>query len=205
MTDITTGQFIAFNLTLLAAMASPGPAFLMAVRNAIVLGRRGGIVTGVGLACMAALWTLAALMGLSALFVIVPWLYGALKLGGALYLIYLAVMLWRHAPDDLAAPEKRSGRPFRAGFLVNLANPKSVLFAAAVIVVIFPAGLAPLDAGLIVANHLIVEMVLYTFIALVFSTPRARTVYLRAKTLLDRGAACVMGALGLRLLMTRAL
>ncbi|WP_377505875.1 LysE family translocator [Octadecabacter sp. R77987] len=204
MTDITTAQFVAFNLTLLAAMASPGPAFLVAVRNAIVLGRRGGILTGLGLACMAALWTTAALAGLSALFVIVPWLFGALKLGGALYLIYLAVMLWHHAPDDLTTPRKRRGNPFLAGFLVNLANPKSVLFAAAVIVVIFPAGLAPNDAALIVANHLIVEIVLYALIALVFSTPTARTTYLRAKRVLDRAAACVMGALGMRLLLSRA-
>lgn len=204
ISDITLAQLIAFNATLLAAMASPGPAFLLVLRNAIADGRRAGILTGCGLALMAAVWTAAALMGLAALFEVVPWLYGAMKIGGALYLLYLAWGMWRGAarPLDVEAPA-RAGRAFRAGLLVNLSNPKSVLFAGAVIVVLFPAGLSVADSALIVANHLAVEILVYTGMATALSTATARTSYLRIKSTADRIAASIMAALGLRLLLER--
>ncbi len=79
MTGLTLAQLAAFNITLLAAMASPGPAFLLVLRNSMAEGRTAGILTGLGLGLVAALWTAAALLGLAALFDLVPWLYGAMK------------------------------------------------------------------------------------------------------------------------------
>lgn len=204
MTDLTWAQLLAFNLTLLAAMASPGPAFLLVLRNSIAHGRRAGILTGMGLGLVAALWTGAALMGLAAVFEVVPWLYAMMKTCGALYLLYLAWGMWRGAREPLAAGMVTGGRRgFREGVIVNLSNPKSVLFAGAVIVVIFPAGLTQGDSMLIVANHFVVEIVVYTAMAAGLASPPARAAYLRLKVWADRIAAGVMGALGLRLLIER--
>lgn len=204
MTALTLAQLAAFNITLLAAMASPGPAFLLVLRNSIAEGRAAGMLTGLGLGLVAALWTAAALLGLAALFDLVPWLYGAMKTGGAIYLLYLAWGMWRGAARALetsAAPSHK--RAFRSGVIVNITNPKSVLFAGAVIVVIFPAGLSPTDSALIVANHFIVEVMVYSAMAFGLSTTRARSAYLRIKRHADRIAAGVMAALGLRLLLER--
>ena len=66
-------HLLAFNLTLLAALASPGPALLLALRTSLVAGPRAGIATGLGLGAMAAGWTALALLGLEAVFVVVPW------------------------------------------------------------------------------------------------------------------------------------
>lgn len=203
MSDLSLAQVAAFNLTLLAAMASPGPAFLLVLRNSIAEGPRAGILTGLGLGIVAALWTGAALAGLAAVFEVVPWLYAAMKAGGALYLIYLAWGMWRDAAKPLDTSVAARRRAFRAGLLVNLANPKSVLFAGAVIVVIFPAGLSAGDGALIVLNHLIVEICVYTAMALGLSSPPARAAYLRLKVWFDRIAAGIMGALGLRLILER--
>lgn len=204
MSDLSLAQLIAFNLTLLAAMASPGPAFLLVLRNSIAEGRRAGILTGIGLGLVAALWTGAAFAGLAAIFEVVPWLYSVMKIGGALYLMYLAWGMWRGAARPLevsAVPASRQA--FRSGVIVNLSNPKSVLFAGAVIVVIFPAGLSLGDSALIVLNHLVVEICVYTAMAVGLSSPPARAAYLRFKALADRIAAGVMAALGLRLLLER--
>jgi threonine/homoserine/homoserine lactone efflux protein len=143
-------------------------------------------------------------MGLAALFGLVPWLYAAMKLGGAAYLIYLAISMWRSARQPLdAAPGRAQRQAFRNGVIVNLANPKSVLFAGAVIVVIFPAGLSATDSLLIVANHFAVEICVYSAMAFCLSTAPARAAYLRIKTHADRIAACILAALGLRLLLER--
>ncbi|MEJ6394690.1 LysE family translocator [Gymnodinialimonas sp. 2305UL16-5] len=197
-------HLVAFNATLLAAIASPGPSLLFLIRTAMADGRGAGIAAAMGLGLMASLWTLAALLGLDALFTLFPWAYTAVKIGGAAYLIWIAVQTWRHARAPVAAASAAShGRAFRQGMLVNLANPKSVLFSAAVIVVIFPAGLTSADKALIYVNHLGVEMVVQPALAVALSTGWVRRRYLGAKQIFDRIAAGVLGALGVRLLLDR--
>ncbi|KPA22244.1 Threonine efflux protein [Shimia sp. SK013] len=196
-------HIIAFNIALLAAIASPGPAFLVAVKTAVSSGRRAGIAVGMGLGLMAALWTGAALFGLEIVFVAFPWAYTAVKTIGALYLLYIAFGMWRGARDPLTADVKPARHAFRQGILINLMNPKSVLFAAAVLVVIFPPNMTFSENLLVLANHLVVEWIVYSAIAIGMSTEAVSRRYLRGKLWLDRIAASVLGALGLRLLMDR--
>ncbi|WP_300584105.1 LysE family translocator [Marivita sp.] len=200
---MTTAQFIAFNLTLLAAMAAPGPALLYALRQSVAGGFWAGVATGAGLGLMAALWTGAALLGLNAVFALVPWAYLALKTAGAIYLIWIAIQLWRSAHQPVSDSAHPGARAFFGGLLVNLANPKSVLFAGAVLVVIFPPDLGLGTKALIVANHFLVELVVYTLFAACLSSAPARAGYLRMKPIIDRAAAVILGALGLRLLFGR--
>ncbi len=198
-------HLVAFNLTLLAAIVTPGPALLYALRVSLVEGRAAGVLTGIGLGLVAAMWTALALLGLDRLFVLVPWAYGAAKIAGALYLIWIAWGTWRAArrPIPHAAEAPRLGRAVLRGAALNLANPKSVLFAAAVLVVIFPGNLSPVAMGIVVLNHLAVEIAFYTAFATLLSRPAARSAYLGAKPVLDRIAGMVMGALGIRLLLDR--
>lgn len=201
---MTIEQLLAFNLTLLAAIASPGPALLILIRTSLVGGRRAGFALGCGLATMAATWTLFALLGLDAIFRLFPVVYVAAKIVGALYLLHIAVRTWRHARDPLAPGAVVPARhAYRDGFLVNLFNPKSVLFSAAVLVVIFPAAMPLEGKALVVANHLVVEVAVYAVLASAFATPAVSRQYLRAKAWFDRFAALVLGALGLRLLFSR--
>ncbi|SFH32953.1 Threonine/homoserine/homoserine lactone efflux protein [Palleronia marisminoris] len=198
-------HLIAFNATLAAAILSPGPALIYALRVSIVEGRRAGILTGIGLGVVAAMWTGLALLGLDRVFALVPFAYGALKIGGALYLLWVAWTTWRDARAPLAAAHPvRAGRAILRGAAINLANPKSVLFAAAVLIVIFPADLSPTAMGAIVLNHLAIEVAFYTILATALSRPAARAAYLGAKTALDRFAGIVLATLGLKLLFSRA-
>ena len=200
---MTLEQLLAFNLVLLVAIASPGPALLMATQTSLSAGRSAGIAAGAGLGLMAATWTMMALLGLAVVFRWFPMVYMAAKLAGAAYLLYIAYRMWRDAPVPPSARIKPARRAFRQGFLVNLLNPKSVLFAAAVLVTVFPAGIGVADSFVIVVNHLLVEIAFYTTLACCMNTRAVSKRYLRAKTCIDRGAAVVLGALGLRLLISR--
>lgn len=196
-------SLLAFNAVLIAAIAAPGAALLYFIKTTVSAGRMAGIATGAGLGTMAAGWTLAALLGLESLFALFPWTYTILKVAGALYLIWIAIQTWRHARAPIGTARVARGRAFLSGVLVNLGNPKSMLFAAAVIVVVFPSGLAPAEIALIAANHWLIEIVFYTGFALLLSTATAQRGYLGLKPVLDRVAACVLGALGLRLLLEK--
>ena len=200
---MTLAHLIAFNAVLIVSILSPGAAFLMAVRSSVANGRRAGIATGLGLGIMASLWTLAALLGMDAVFALFPWAFATLKIGGALYLIYLAVKTWRGAAAPLGSNPKAPGRAFIDGFLVNLGNPKSVLFAAAVLVVVFPPDLGAGEIALVTLNHLVLEIVFYTICAFILTAPAARAQFLRAKPVIDRTAAVLLGGLGLKLLLQR--
>ena len=200
---LTLAELVAFNTVLLAALLSPGAAMLFITKATVTGGRAAGIATGLGLGTAAAMWTLAALLGLEAVFTLFPWTYTALKIGGALYLIWIAIQTWRHARDPLGEAPTPRGRAVLSGMILNFGNPKSKLLAAAVIVVVFPQGLAPADIAVIVLNHWLLELIFYTGLALALSTPHVRRGYVSLKPVLDRIAATLLGALGLRLILEK--
>lgn len=200
---MTVEHLIAFNLALAVAICSPGPAMLYITQASLSGGRMTGFFTGCGLATMAAAWTLAALLGLDAVFTLFPWAYTSFKIAGACYLIWIAVQTWRHARDPIQARERPHARAFIGGFLVNLANPKAVLFAGAVLVVIFPPDMTLMAKGIITLNHLLIEVIAYGLFAAVLNTAHVSQRYLALKPMFDRLAATVLGALGIRLLVDR--
>lgn len=200
---MTIQHLIAFNIALFAAIASPGPAMMVAIQTTLSNGRLAGTALGIGLGLMASIWTLVALLGLNAVFDLFPWAYVACKFAGAAYLMIIAFKTWKNATGKMASNTMPASRGFRQGFLINLLNPKSVLFAAAVLIVVFPADMTAIDNAIVVANQLAIEWLFYSTLAFSMSSRVVRECYLRARVYLDRTASVVLGALGLRLLLDR--
>ena len=200
---LSVADLIAFNVVLMAAIAAPGAALLYFIKTTVASGRSTGFATGIGLGTAAALWTLAALMGLEIVFTLFPWTFTVLKLGRSAYPIWIAVQTWLHANAPLSDAPTPHGTAVLSGFVLNLGNPKSMLFAAAVIVVVFPQGLTLPDIALIVLNHWLLEIAFYGIFALLLSTAPARNGYVKLKPMLDRVAATLLGALGLRLILEK--
>lgn len=196
-------HLVVFNMALLAALVSPGPALLVSIQTSLVSGRVAGIGTGLGLGFVASIWTLCALLGLEIAFTVFPWAYAAVKGIGALYLIYIAIGMWRGADRPLRHDTAPAGRAIRRGMMINLLNPKSILFAAAVLVVIFPANMSLGENAIVVLNHFLIEVAFYSAVAVGMSRARVRDAYLGAKRYVDRLSAVLLGALGVRLLISR--
>jgi threonine/homoserine/homoserine lactone efflux protein len=78
-----------------------------------------------------------------------------------------------------------------------------MLFAAAVLVVIFPAEISAAQKTFVVLNQLFLEWLVGGALVFILSAPAVSRRYLMAKPLIDRIAAGVMGLLGLRLLIAR--
>jgi len=124
--------FAAFALTALVLLLIPGPAVLYIVSQSIEHGRRAGIVATLGVHTGTLVHITAAALGLSAILVSSSVAFGAVRLIGAAYLIYLGArtLLDRatREPTALAPRERELGRVFRQGALVNVTNPKTALF-----------------------------------------------------------------------------
>ncbi len=197
-------HLVAFNLALVVALISPGPAFIISIQTTLCFGRKSGVRFGVGLGLMAASWTGLALLGLETVFHVFPWAYGAVRTIGALYLLYIAVKMWQNSDHELnVASDHNEVQTFSRGVMVNALNPKSVLFAAAVLVVVFPPNMLFAENLLVVLNHFVVEVAFYSLLAYVMSREKIRSNYVKVKKFLDRVASVVIGGFGLSLLAER--
>ncbi len=199
-------------LSILAAIAigaiSPGPSFVLVSRIAVASSRSHGLAAALGMGVGGAFFAALAVLGLTALLIQFDWLYVVLKLLGGAYLIYLAVKIWRGASEPLrlsgTSGQTRGisvARAFVLGLMTQLSNPKTSIVYASIFAALMPAS-PPLWLLLALPPMLFcVEAGWYAVVALAFSGSRARQVYMRLKTWIDRGAGAVMGALGLKLML----
>ncbi|WP_097030996.1 LysE family translocator [Cereibacter ovatus] len=183
---------------------SPGPATLMTARTGMTEGLRAGVPLSVGIAVGALTWAAAALSGLALLFELAPALLATLKIGGALYLIWVAVQMWRDAdrPFEIGtAPQapRSAGSAFRRGLFVQYANPKAALFFSAVFVGTIPPDAPGWAIALMLVAIFVNELVWNLIVARVFSFERARSGYISLKSVIDRSFGGLLGALGLKL------
>lgn len=196
-------QILLLLATQLLALLSPGPAIMALMQQAFAHGRGVGLRFGLGLSLGATLWAGFAFAGLSLLFTALPWLFSALKLFGAAYLIWMALQIWQGAdrPVDTDGRKRLLGLP--GGLLTNLANPKAALYFSAVFVTIFPDPLSFSSQASVLGLVFSLEALVYTCFALIFTTSTAKTLYLKAKSVIDRHCVAAIGALGLSLMLNR--
>lgn len=120
-----------YALVALGLAFTPGPNMVYLVSRSISQGRKAGLISlmGVGLGYLA--YMLCAAFGITALLFAVPYAYDALRIGGALYLLYLAWQAVRpggRSPFEARAlPHDSKRRLFTMGLLTNLLNPKIAL------------------------------------------------------------------------------
>lgn len=121
-------HLIAFALIALGMVLTPGPNMIYLISRSICQGRVAGLISLGGVALGFVFYMLCAALGITALLMAVPFAYDALRIGGALYLLYLA---WQAVKPggrspfqvrDLPADSPR--RLFAMGFVTNLLNPK---------------------------------------------------------------------------------
>ncbi len=123
----------------------PGPNMIYLISRTITQGRRAGYVSLLGVAAGFFVYLIAATAGLSAVFVLVPVLYTALKFAGAAYLLWLAWQALRPGGSSAFAPKElpvdSSRRLFTMGFVTSLLNPKiAILYISLLPQFIDPAG-----------------------------------------------------------------
>lgn len=185
----------------LLAVISPGPSFLITARTAVARSRLDGFKVALGLAAGTVIWASAALLGLNAVFHAVPLLFMAMKIAGALFLLWIAFQIFRHASAPIRMEgTDASGNPFMKGFLTQIANPKVAVFFGSIFIAMLPSSVPLWMTVALIALVSFNELWWYTVVALFFGAGPVRRFYLRAKAWIDRITGLFLGALGLRLL-----
>lgn len=134
----TTAQLAAFVVASIVLIEIPGPSLLFALGRALTAGRRDAVLSVLGNATGVLVQGAAVAVGLGALVAASSTAFTVLKLVGAGYVIYLGVQAIRHRGDARAALEggtpARGSTGFgavRAGFVVGVTNPKTIVFLVA--------------------------------------------------------------------------
>jgi len=190
----------------LLAVASPGPSTVLVVQTAAASGRRGGLIAAFAMMLGALAWAAAALYGLQTLFAHFAWLYRVFQVVGGLFLVYLAIMIWRHArnplPEIADVARGSDGQIFARALLLQLSNPKIMVFFGSIFLSVLPQHMPAWMEGAVLVLVALDEFAWFALLALMFSGSTARAFYRRAKVWLDRIMGGALALLGLRLALS---
>ena len=131
--------YIAFCGVMAVLAVTPGPANLFSIATGMERGRRAVLLAVAGMNMATLVWFGAAALGLGALVTAFPEAFRWIAIAGAVYVGWLGVCSIRSAvkpasPSESEVRAVQTRRPaFVDGFLVQLANPKAVLFFTAVL------------------------------------------------------------------------
>lgn len=119
----------------LLMVLTPGPNMIYLVSRSITQGRRAGLVSLLGVAVGFFIYLLAVTTGIVAIFALLPALFTAIKIAGAVYLLWLAWKAVKPGGDSAFQPKElphdTPGKLFSMGLATNLLNPKiAVLYVS---------------------------------------------------------------------------
>ena len=122
---------MAFAAATLLFAYFPGPALLYTAAQTLSRGRTAGFWAAFGIHIGCYVHVIAATLGLSAAFAVVPTLYAALKLAGGAYLVWLGIQMIRTrtvAGPTPQLPARSRRRAFLNSVIVEILNPKVAVF-----------------------------------------------------------------------------
>lgn len=199
-------ELIAVITITLLAVVSPGPDFAMVTRNSLLLSRRAGVLTALGIGLGVLVHVTYTLVGVGLLILQSLWLFNAIKLAGAAYLVYLGVKMLRSRPagelnatqavplSDLAA--------LRTGFLTNALNPKTMLFVISAFTQVVQPG-SPLALDFAYGAFMsFAHWLWFSLVAVFFSSTALRKAMIDRQVLVDRVIGLALIGLGLAVAVT---
>ena len=191
---------LAFIPAALALNLTPGADMMFCLGQGLRSGTRAAVAASAGISTGAMVHVALAGVGLGALVATVPWLFDVIRWAGVAYLLWLAIGALRSSAIDQAKVKPLSAsKAFRQGFIVNLSNPKVILFVLAFVPQFVDPAAGPVLVQFLIFGTL---MALGGFVingaAGVFASGAGRRLA-QGSRVLDYISASVFGALAVRL------
>lgn len=196
---MTTASMLAFLLASFLLAVVPGVGTAMLVKQSVRGGRRAAFATVAGLELGVAFWAVAAGLGLSVLLIASEVAYQVLRVAGVVVLLWFGARALFGKPS--AGQDTAPGGGFRAGLLVNLANPKLAVFAVSFL----PQFVAPGAGRWVLLTLAAVWVLIDTIWYLIIATLLTRVIgwLKRHQHKLERLTGGVLIALGIKLALDR--
>lgn len=193
------------------ATASPGPSNMAIMGTAMKQGRSAALALAGGVIGGSMLWALLAACGILTVLATFAQLLTFLKVGGGLYLLWLAFKSGKSAlctcgTTDFSARDERVayGKLFRQGILMHVGNPKAILTWVAIMSVALRPNLTVATLLMVIFGCAVICLVVFGGYALLFSTAVMGAFYRRIRRGLDALLACCFAIAGLKLIFSRS-
>ncbi len=167
----------------LLGVMSPGPDFIMTVRNSLTYSRKTGIWTSVGLGFGMAVHILYSWAGLALIISKSILIFNFIKFLGAGYLIYIGFKSCTAKSSLLEVGEQKKKSditPFAAvkiGFLTNVLNPKATLFFLGLFTFVMSPTTPAYIVGAVSIIMIIDAILWFSLVAVFFTQERIRSVF----------------------------
>ena len=186
---------------------APGPDNIFVLLQSASHGFRAGFFVILGLCTGLVFQTLCATLGLAAVVAASPWLFAAICIAGALYLLWLAWGAW-HAPVVVEGPGAAARAPlllpaaaWRRGTIMNITNPKVQIFFLA----FFPqflekgTGASPVWVQMLLMGltFILATLIVFTFIAYLAGAVASRLRKPAFQRVMNKGSAVIFVLLAL--------
>ncbi len=137
---------LIFGIHMMAVM-SPGPDFVMVLRNALQYNRKIAIFTALGISLGIAIHIFYSVAGIAYLLQKNTALFQIIKIAGAIYIIYIGYKTLKSSPvqiqqvDTVASNSITNWEALKIGFVTNVLNPKASLFFLSLFSMLIPPNL----------------------------------------------------------------
>ena len=195
--------WLAFFTACWVISLSPGAGAIASMSSGLQFGFLRGYWNVIGLQLALAVQILIVAAGVGAVLTASALAFNLIKWFGVAYLIYLAIKQWQQKPATITTEQQQQVNPLAMimkGFLVNISNPKAIVFMLAVL----PQFIDPAQAlipqyGIMMLTMIAVDMIVmagYTCLAvkvlLFLRTPRQQRILNRSFASLFLGAASLL-------------
>lgn len=134
---VDPARYGAFLVAMFVMAITPGPANLFAIATGMERGKGAALISVIGMNAATLVWFGCSALGLGALILAFPKAFHVLALAGAAYLAWLGLKsLWagiRNLESHASATVRAGRSAFFDGFMVQIANPKILLFFSGVL------------------------------------------------------------------------
>ena len=197
-----------FLLTSLIVVLIPGTGVIYTISTGLFLGFRGSVFAAVGCTLGIIPHLTASVLGLSAILHMSAVMFNCIKYAGALYLLYLAYMMWHDTGSlsfDSQPTKNGSIHIAKRGFLINILNPKlTIFFLAFLPLFVSPDSKAPVyemfGLSLVFMLMTLIVFIIYGFLA--NSVRRHVVSSPKLVKWMQKSFAATFAALGLKLAFT---
>jgi len=192
----------------LLAVISPGPDFVITVRNSLCYSRRAGIFTSLGISTALCIHLFYCAAGIGYIISTSFVLFSILKVLGAGYLIYLGVSSFMAKGSRIDLAEERTGtdltrlKAFRLGFLTNVLNPKATLFLLSLFTLVI-GNFTPVYIILTISAIIILTaFIWFTIVSIFLAQQNVRRVFLKYERAINRTLGGFLVFLGVKIILT---
>lgn len=196
-------EFLAVVVITILAVISPGPDFAMVSRNSLMLSRRAGVLTALGIGLGVLVHVTYTLVGVGVLIQQSLWLFSAIKLMGAAYLVYLGIKMLLSKPTGASVEggvvSLSDAAAFRTGFLTNALNPKTTIFIVSLFMQVVRSD-TPLAVQIGYGAFIsVAHIVWFSLVALCFSAGPVREQLMAVRHWIDRAFGGLLVGFGILL------